>query len=558
MDIPTTLSPGTEPELVDRVHALRIALGADTPEPVAEPASPGGTAAAAGLVDELRALEELVCAAQARQAALAAALPESRATGSQVGLARRVSPVKGRIQLGLARILVAGELPYTWAAFRAGAISEWRVTIIARETACLTLEDRLRVDAEVAGDQDRLSSMGDAALVAACSEWAQRLDPAAVVARRRKAETQRHVGLRPAPDQMTWLSALLPVGDGVASYARLQAAAERARLAGDDRTRGQVMADTLVEAITDKADTARADAHRAATTWEPTTTTTAGGATGAEAAETGAEATEGDAKGTGTGPADATASPADAEDRSPDTTEAQADTAGAAGEPNTTADPEPEDEREAERMEGSVPSVVRFAGELTDSQPEVAGQSDRSRSDVCLNVIMTDRTLFGTADDPAWAEGYGPIDADLARELAKHDRVWLRRLFADPDTGQLVGMDAKTRRFPNGLKTLIRLRDRTCRTPWCDAPVRHIDHITPAAKGGDTSFENGQGLCEACNQAKETTGWTAQPLPGQRGHQIVTPTGHRYPSRPPAPPGYQRSRPHLCNGEFRIELAWTG
>ncbi len=545
----TTLSPGTEPELVDRVHALRIALGADTPEPVAEPASPGGTAAAADLVDELRALEELVCAAQARQAALAAALPESKATGSQVGLARRVSPAKGRIQLGLARILVAGELPYTWAAFRAGAISEWRVTIIARETACLTLEHRLRVDAEVAGNQTRLSSMGDAALVAACSEWAQRLDPAAVVARRCRAETQRHVGLRPAPDQMTWLSALLPVADGVASYARLQAAAERARLAGDERTRGQVMADTLVEAITDKADAARAEAYRAATTWGPTSPDTPDTPETTETAG---------AAGAGASRADAEHGPAAESDSTADTRPDPKTRPGAAeatGEPDTT---EPEREDDAEPLEGSVPSVVRFAGELTDSEPDAAGQSDRSRSDVCLNVIMTDRTLFGTADDPAWVEGYGPVDADLARELAKGDRVWLRRLFADPDTGQLVGMDAKARRFPAGLKTLIRLRDRICRTPWCDAPVRHIDHITPAAKGGETSYANGQGLCEACNQAKETTGWTAQRLPGRLGHQVVTPTGHRYPSRPPAAPGHQRSSTHRCHKPFRIELAWTG
>ena len=125
-------------------------------------------------------------------------------------------------------------------------------------------------------------------------------------------------------------------------------------------------------------------------------------------------------------------------------------------------------------------------------------------------------------------------------------------------------MDAKTRRFPNGLKTLIRLRDRTCRTPWCDAPVRHIDHITPAHADGNTSYQNGQGLCEACNQAKETTGWTTQPLPGHersawgRGHAIVTPTGHRYASRPPAAPGHQRGSPHRCIEQFRIELAWTG
>ncbi len=286
----------------------------------------------------------------------------------------------------------------------------------------------LRVDAEVAGNQDRLSSMGDGALVAACSEWAQRLDPAAVVARRRKAEGQRHVGLRPAPDQMTWLSALLPVKDGVASYARLQAAAERARLAGDERTRGQVMADTLVEAITDKADAARAEAYHAATTWEPTspdtpdtpeTTETAGatGSTGASRADGGHRPAAKSDTIADTRPRPEPAADT-AETTAADTTadarrepEARPGAAEATDEPDTT---EPEREDDAEPMEGTVPTVVRLAGELTDSEPDAAGQADRARSDVCLNLIMTDRTLFGTSDDPAWVESYGPVDADLA------------------------------------------------------------------------------------------------------------------------------------------------
>ena len=42
------------------------------------------------------------------------------------------------------------------------------------------------------------------------------LDPASVVRRRRRAEADRHVTTRPAPDVMTWLGALLPVKAGVA------------------------------------------------------------------------------------------------------------------------------------------------------------------------------------------------------------------------------------------------------------------------------------------------------------------------------------------------------
>ncbi len=57
--------------------------------------------------------------------------------------------------------------------------------------------------------------------------------------------------LRPAPDAMTYLTALLPVAQGgVAVYAALTRKADSVRSGGDSRTGGQVMADTLVERIT--------------------------------------------------------------------------------------------------------------------------------------------------------------------------------------------------------------------------------------------------------------------------------------------------------------------
>jgi hypothetical protein len=114
--------------------------------------------------------------------------------------------------------------------------------LVARETACLSLEDRIEVDALVAGDADGLEAMAERALVSAVQSETCRLDPASVVVRRRRAEAERHVTLRPAPDTMTWLTALLPVKDGVAAYAALTRAAGSARASGDPRTKGQVMA----------------------------------------------------------------------------------------------------------------------------------------------------------------------------------------------------------------------------------------------------------------------------------------------------------------------------
>ncbi len=108
------------------------------------------------------------------------------------------------------------------AAFRAGRITEWAATIIARETACLSLEDRLTVDAELASDPDRIEAMGIGELEAAAKKLAYQLDPESFVERRARAEADRRVTLRPAPDVMSQLSALLPVKTGVAVYGTLK------------------------------------------------------------------------------------------------------------------------------------------------------------------------------------------------------------------------------------------------------------------------------------------------------------------------------------------------
>jgi hypothetical protein len=386
-------------------------------------------------VDAIRALERLGCVVSAAQAHLAAELDASqrekqeaaarpaaqrgRGVAALVAWARRESPHRGQRHLALSRV-VPPELPHAWWAWREGLITEWKATLIARETACLSRADRLEVDALVGADPARLEAMGERELVAAVQAEAYRLDPASFVSRRRRAEADRHVTLRPAPDTMTWLTALLPVQEGVAAYTALTRAADTARAAGDPRGKGQVMADSLVSGIL---------------------------------------------------------------------------TAQAAGRP-------------------AVP--------------------------VALGLVMTDRDLFGVADEPAFLDGFGPIPAELARELVvdactRRERVWLRRLYADPVTGELVAAEARGRFFRASLARFIRLRDRTCRTPWCDAPVRHADHALSSAVGGPTSADNGQGLCEACDYAKQAPGWHAHRSSGSQGHEIETtlPTGHRYRSRPP-------------------------
>jgi uncharacterized protein DUF222 len=141
-------------------------------------------------------------------------------------------------------------MPHTLAALECGALSEWRATLVVRESACLDIEDRRTLDEEMCADPATLKGMGDARVAAAAKAIAYRLDPHAVVERAAKAEEERTVTIRPAPDTMTYLTALLPVAQGVAAYAALRREADTRC---DGRSRGQVMADTLVERVTGRA-----------------------------------------------------------------------------------------------------------------------------------------------------------------------------------------------------------------------------------------------------------------------------------------------------------------
>jgi hypothetical protein len=103
-----------------------------------------------------------------------------------------------------------------------------------------------------------------------------------------------------------------------------------------------------------------------------------------------------------------------------------------------------------------------------------------------------------------------------------------------------VAMDSRRRLFKGQLRRFLMLVHQTCANPYCDAPVRHADHIAPHRGGGPTSAANGAGLCEACNYTKDLPGWHAVVHTTSDGGTVVdltSPTGHRHRSRAPAPPG---------------------
>jgi hypothetical protein len=181
----------------------------------------------------------------------------------------------------------------------------------------------------------------------------------------------------------------------------------------------------------------------------------------------------------------------------------------------------------------------------------ITGQTTPENVPVHVRLVMTDRTLLAGDTEPAHLTGYGTVPAAWARDLvttaADQALAWLKRLYTAPDSGRLLAMDARSRTAPPGLRDLIETRDQTCRTPWCGAPIRHVDHAVPHDADGPTAEDNLQGLCQRCNHAKQAPGWRARPAPGHRHTVVVTtPTGHRYTTTAPPPPGGRDPRTDLA------------
>lgn len=173
----------------------------------------------------------------------------------------------------------------------------------------------------------------------------------------------------------------------------------------------------------------------------------------------------------------------------------------------------------------------------------LTGIGDHTNIPVEVSLVMTDRTLYQGHPEPAVIPGYGYISAARARELFAGNPdnpldSWVRRLYTAPGTGDLVAMDSKARLFSGGLKRFITLRDRYCRTPYCNGKIEHLDHVVQVSRGGPSTAENAGGRCRLCNAAKEAPDWEEHTVPGDRHTiRITTSSGHAYTSTAPPLPG---------------------
>ncbi|MDJ0925834.1 MAG: DUF222 domain-containing protein, partial [Acidimicrobiia bacterium] len=149
-----------------------------------------------------------------------------------------------------------------------------------------------------------------------------------------------------------------------------------------------------------------------------------------------------------------------------------------------------------------------------------------------LDMKATAETLLGQSEESAELGGFGPVVADVARQVAEHqDQAKRRWILVDPVTGQPLDGGIIRRRPTASQRRRIEMLHPTCIHPGCRMPSVEcdIDHRRPWAGHRVTCTADLGPLCRHHHVIRHRFGWSYE-LAGGGAFVFTSPFGHHYAS----------------------------
>ena len=162
-------------------------------------------------------------------------------------------------------------------------------------------------------------------------------------------------------------------------------------------------------------------------------------------------------------------------------------------------------------------------------------KSSRGRAGV-VDIRVDLATLTRLADHSGDLAGYGPVVADIARQVAEDNFGQQWRFAVTDETDQIIGSGITRRRPTAALRRHVETRNPTCVFDNCRHPASSsdVDHTTPWSEGGKTAKQNLDPLCPHDHYLRHKAGWTYQ----RNSDGTITWTsclGHTYTNKPDPP-----------------------
>jgi hypothetical protein len=198
-----------------------------------------------------------------------------------------------------------------------------------------------------------------------------------------------------------------------------------------------------------------------------------------------------------------------------------------------------------ERVAAVMDRLTRLAQGLRRSGEERS--IDQLRADTFLDLLEGNTTtsvrgtvdirvdlatLVGLEEKAAELAGWGPVVADIARQLTqRHGPSW--RVTVTDQEGGVVHAGVTRRRPAAPLRRLVESRNTSCVFPGCRRPSTScdLDHRIRVADGGQTYPDQLVPLCRHDHVIRHRYGWTHTPNPDGT-HTWTSPLGANY-TRPP-------------------------
>jgi hypothetical protein len=146
-----------------------------------------------------------------------------------------------------------------------------------------------------------------------------------------------------------------------------------------------------------------------------------------------------------------------------------------------------------------------------------------------VEITVDLSTLVGLSDTPGELNGYGPVVADVARQITNHQpgAQW-RVTITHPDHGSVLWNGTTRRRPTTTLRRAVQARSPSCVFPGCRIPAADcdLDHTINHAHGGPTTEENLEPRCRHDHMVKHHGQWKLRRSP--HGYTWPSPLGHTY------------------------------
>lgn len=147
-----------------------------------------------------------------------------------------------------------------------------------------------------------------------------------------------------------------------------------------------------------------------------------------------------------------------------------------------------------------------------------------------VDIHVTLESLAEIANHPGDLAGYGPVSADIARQIAdqqqKSDWRWT---VDDPDTGLPLNTGTTRRRPTASQRRHAESRNPVCIHPGCRVPATQsdIDHTTPWAHEQRTDIKNLAPMCRYHHHLRHQSHWSYRAIDGG-DYLFTTALGHTY------------------------------